>query len=37
LNQEKHHNKQTFEEEYMDFLEKFQIEHNVKYLFEWIE
>lgn len=37
LNQEKHHHKQTFQDEYMDFLKKFEIEHNVKYLFEWIE
>jgi putative transposase len=37
LNQEQHHNKQTFKDEYMDFLRKFEIEHDVKYLFEWIE
>jgi REP element-mobilizing transposase RayT len=37
LNQEKHHNKQTFKDEYLDFLTKFEIEHDVKYLFEWIE
>lgn len=37
LNQEQHHNKQTFKDEYMDFLKKFEIEHHVKYLFEWIE
>lgn len=37
LNQEKHHKKKTFREKYMDFLEKFEIEHNGKYLFEWIE
>jgi len=36
LNQEKHHSKQTFQEEYMDFLKKYEIEHDVKYLFEWI-
>jgi hypothetical protein len=37
LNQEKHHSKQTFQEEYMDFLKRFEIEHDVKYLFDWIE
>lgn len=37
LNQEKHHAKQTFKDEYMDFLKKFEIEHDVKYVFEWIE
>ena len=37
LNQEQHHSKQTFQEEYIDFLKKFEIEHDMKYLFEWIE
>jgi len=37
LNQEKHHAEQTFKDEYMDFLEKFEVEYDVKYLFEWIE
>ena len=37
LNQEKHHQKQTFKDEYLEFLEKFQIEYNEKYLFEWID
>ena len=37
LNQEQHHAKQTFQDEYMDFLRKFEIEHDIKYLFEWIE
>ena len=37
LNQEKHHAGQTFKDEYMDFLQKFEIEHDVKYLFDWIE
>ena len=36
LNQEKHHLKKTFKEEYIEFLHKFQIEHDDKYLFEWI-
>jgi putative transposase len=37
LNQEEHHKKQTFKEEYIEFLEKFEIEYDEKYLFEWIE
>lgn len=37
LNQESHHIKQTFKDEYLDFLKKFEIEHDVKYLFEWVE
>jgi len=35
-NQEEHHSKKTFKEEYIEFLEKFEIEYNEKYLFEWI-
>lgn len=35
LNQEEHHKKKTFKEEYLDFLQKFDIEYDVKYLFEW--
>jgi putative transposase len=37
LNQEEHHRKKHFKEEYMAFLEKFEIDYDVKYLFEWIE
>lgn len=37
LNQEEHHKKRTFKDEYLDFLEKFEIEYDTKYLFEWIE
>jgi len=36
-NQEEHHNKRSFKEEYIDFLEKFEIEYNEKYLFDWID
>ena len=28
LNQEQHHKKQTFRQEYVDFLQKFEIPHN---------
>ena len=34
LNQEEHHKKTTFREEYLDFLKKFAIEYDEKYLFE---
>ena len=37
LNQEQHHHKKSFKEEYLEFLEKFQIEFKEKFLFEWIE
>lgn len=37
LKQEEHHKKETFKEEYLDFLQKFEIEYNEKYLFEWLD
>jgi len=37
LNQELHHKKITFREEYLDFLNKFAIPFEERYLFEWIE
>ena len=37
LNQEEHHRVKTFKEEYLDFLQKFEVDYNEKYLFEWIE
>jgi hypothetical protein len=37
LNQEEHHCKKSFNVEYLDFLEEFQIEYNEKYLFDWIQ
>jgi REP element-mobilizing transposase RayT len=36
LNQEEHHKKLSFKEEYLDFLKKFEVEYEEKYLFEWI-
>jgi putative transposase len=36
-NQERHHSRQSFREEYLTMLENFQIEHEEKYLFKWIE
>lgn len=37
LNQEEHHYKRSFKEEYIEFLKQFEIEHDERYLFEWIE
>jgi len=37
LNQESHHKKRTFKEEYIELLKKFEIEHNEKYLFDWLD
>ncbi|MFH1946842.1 MAG: IS200/IS605 family transposase [Candidatus Magasanikbacteria bacterium] len=37
LNQEDHHRRTTFREEYIDFLNKFMIEYNEEYLFEWVK
>lgn len=37
LNQEEHHRKVTFREEYMSLLKEFCIEFKEQYLFEWIE
>jgi len=36
-NQEVHHTKKTFKEEYLDMLEKFNVEYDERYLFKWIE
>lgn len=35
--QQKHHKKQSFKEEYLNFLKKFEVEYDVKYLFEFNE
>jgi len=37
LNQEEHHHKRTFKEEYLAMLKEFEIPYDDKYLFEWIE
>jgi hypothetical protein len=37
LNQENHHRKRTFREEYLEFLKKFEIAYDVKYLFDWLD
>lgn len=36
-NQEKHHQKKTFKEEYLELLQKFNVDFDEKYLFDWIE
>ena len=35
LKQEQHHKNETFREEYISFLKKFEVEFDEKYLFEW--
>lgn len=37
LNQEEHHRKQTFRKEYLDLLNKFEIDYDERYLFDWLE
>jgi len=37
INQEQHHKKKTFKEEYFDLLKKFEIEFKNEYLFEFYE
>jgi putative transposase len=37
LNQKEHHKKKTFKEEYIDFLEKFGVAYDEKYLFEFYQ
>ena len=37
LNQEKHHAKRTFREEYIGLLDRFEVDYEDRYLFDWIE
>jgi len=37
LNQEEHHRKKKFREEYLGILKEFEIEYDEKYLFNWID
>ena len=37
LNQEEHHRKKSFRKEYIEFLEKFEVEYDERYLFEFYE
>ena len=36
LQQQEHHKKKTFKEEYVEFLQKFNVEYDQQYLFDWI-
>ena len=36
-NQEKHHSRKTFKDEYLEMLRKFNVEYDMKYVFNWIE
>lgn len=36
-NQKEHHRKKSFKEEYITFLQKFEIDFKEDYLFEWVE
>lgn len=36
-NQEQHHLHKTFREEYLSFLQKFEIDYQEKYLFNWLD
>lgn len=36
-NQEKHHERKTFREEYLSFLEKFNVPHDERYIFKDVE
>lgn len=37
LNQEEHHRKKTFKEEYLEQLRRFEVDHDERYLFDWLE
>lgn len=37
LNQEEHHRKQSFKEEYLEFLKKFEVQYTSEFLFDWLE
>ncbi len=36
-NQEQHHQRKKFRQEYIEFLEEFQVTYDEKYLFDWID
>lgn len=36
MNQKEHHKKQSFRDEYLEFLKKFEVEYKDEYLFDWI-
>ncbi|MCK5847379.1 MAG: IS200/IS605 family transposase [Bacteroidales bacterium] len=36
-NQKEHHRKKTFKEEYLEFLEKYSVDYDERYLFDWVD
>jgi putative transposase len=36
LNQEEHHKKQTFREEYLSFLDEYEVSYENRFLFDWL-
>lgn len=37
INQKEHHRKKSFKEEYFEFLKKYNVEYDERYVFEWLE
>ncbi len=37
INQKEHHKKKSFKEEYLDFLKKYNVEYDERYVFDWFE
>ena len=37
MNQEKHHSKKSFRDEYLEMLKRFNVKYDMKYVFNWIE
>jgi len=37
MNQKEHHKIKSFKEEYIGMLKEFQIDHEEKYLFNWLD
>jgi putative transposase len=37
MNQKEHHKKRSFREEYVDFLRKYELPFDERYLFDWLE
>ncbi len=37
MNQKEHHKRKSFKDEYLEFLQKFEIEFKDEYLFKWID
>lgn len=37
MNQKKHHKKKTFVEEYIDMLEKYEVDYNPKYILKAVD